>query len=181
MALSSAVVAVRSSTFGDATFEFGTRELGRHDPPTTTDHYRIGSITKTMTATVILQLAEEGELSFDDPISTYEPDVPDGDNITVANLLDMRSGLPGYDLDPLFLRAVDAEPGRIWAPDEVLEIGYSKPALFAPGTAYDYSNTNYILLGLVMEHVTGKTASELFTERLFDPLGVLPRQVVNAF
>ena len=172
MVLPSAVIAVRSSTFGDATFEFGTRELGRDDPPTTTDHYRIGSITKTMTATVILQLAEEGELSLDDPISTYVPGVPDGDDISIAHLLDMRSGLPGYDLDPVFLRAVDAEPERIWAPSEVLEIGYSKPALFPPGTAYDYSNTNYILLGLVMEHVTGETASELFQERLFDPLGL---------
>ena len=170
MQLPSAVVVVRSSTFGDATFEFGTRELGSDDPPTTTDHYRIGSLTKTMTATVILQLAQEGKLSLDDPISKYQPDVPNGDNITIANLLDMRSGLSGYDLDPVFLRAVDKEPERIWSPDDVLEIGYSKPALFAPGKAYDYSNTNYILLGLVMEHVTGKTASELFEERLFDPL-----------
>ena len=172
MGLPSAVVAVRSSTFGDATFEFGTRELGRDDPPTTTDHYRIGSLTKTMTATIILQLAEEGQLALDDPISKYQPGVPNGDNITIANLLDMRSGLYGYDLDPGFLRAVDDEPERIWSPDDVLEIGYSKPALFAPGTAYDYSNTNYVLLGLAMEHITGKTASELFQERLFDPLGM---------
>lgn len=97
-----------------------------------------------MTATVILQLAQEGKLSLDDPITKYQPDVPNGDNITIANLLDMRSGL----------------------------YGYSKPALFAPGTAYAYSNTNYVLLGLVMEHVTGQTASELFKERLFGPLGL---------
>jgi D-alanyl-D-alanine carboxypeptidase len=172
MVLPSAVVVVRSSTFGDATFEFGTRELGRDDPPTTADHYRIGSLTKTMTATVILQLIQEGELSLDDPISRYRPDVPNGDNITIANLLDMRSGLPGYDLDPVFLRAVDEKPERIWSPDDLLVIGYSEPALFAPGTAYDYSNTNYILLGLVMEQVTGKTAGELFKERLIDPLGL---------
>ena len=125
MVLPSAVVLVRSSTFGDATFEFGTRELGRDDPPTTADHYRIGSITKTMTATVILQLAQEGQLSLDDPISRYEPEVPNGDNITIANLLDMRSGLPGYNLDPVFLRAVDEDPERIWSPHEVLEVGYS--------------------------------------------------------
>ena len=150
----------------------GRRVLGGDDPPTTTDHYRIGSLTKTMTATVILQLAQEGKLSLDDPISKYRPDVPNGDTITIAQLLDMRSGLYGYDLDPVFLRAVDADPKRIWSPDDLLAIGYSKPALFAPGTAYDYSNTNYVLLGLVMEQVTGKTASELFQERLFDPLGL---------
>ncbi len=173
MVLPSAVVVVRSPTFGDATFQFGTRELGRDDQPTTADHYRIGSITKTMTATVILQLAQEGELSLDDPISEYEPEVPNGDDITIANLLDMRSGLAGYDLDPEFLRAIDEEPERIWSPDDVLEIGYSTPALFAPGEAWDYSNTNYILRGVVMEHVTGKTASRLFKERLFDPLGLV--------
>jgi len=132
----------------------------------------VGSITKTMTATVILQLVQEGKLSLDDPISKYQPDVPNGDTITIAQLLDMRSGLAGYDLDSSFLRAVDHDPARIWSPDDVLAIGFSKPALLPPGTAFDYSNTNYILLGLVMEHVTGKTASELFKERLFDPLGL---------
>lgn len=172
MALPSAVVLVRSSTFGDATFELGSRELGHDDPPRTTDHYRIGSLTKTMTATVILQLAQEGKVSLADPIAAYQPDVPNGDDITLANLLDMRSGLHGYDLDPAFLQAVDEDPDRIWTPDEVLAIGCSEPASFVPGTAYDYSNTNYILLGLVMEQVTGKTASELFQERLFDPLGL---------
>jgi len=172
MAMPSALVLVRSSTFGDATFQFGTRELGTHEPPTTTDRDRIGSLTKTMTGTVILQLAEEGKLSLGDPISNYRPDVPNGDNITIAHLLDMRSGLYGYDLDPGFLHAVDDDPERIWSPDDLLAYGYAKPALFPPGTAYDYSNTNYILLGLVMEQVTGQTASELFKERLFDPLGM---------
>lgn len=172
MEVPSAVVLVRSSTFGDATFEFGTRELGTAERPTTGDHYRIGSLTKTMTATIILQLAEEGKLSLDDPISMYQPGVPNGEHITIANLLDMRSGLHGYDLDPVFLRAAGADTERIWSPDDLLEIGYSHPVLFAPGAAYDYSNTNYILLGLVMEHVTGQTASELFEERLFEPLGL---------
>jgi D-alanyl-D-alanine carboxypeptidase len=172
MEVPSAVVLVRSSTFGDSTFTFGTRELGTDAPPTTTDHYRIGSLTKTMTATVILQLADEDKVSLDDPISKYRSGVPNGDNITIADLMAMRSGLAGYDLQPEFLRAVDAEPERIWSPDDVLAIGCSKPLLFEPGMAYDYSNTNYVLLGLVMEQVTGQTATELFQERLFDPLGM---------
>ena len=172
MKVPSAVVLVRSSTFGDATFSFGSRVLGGDDTPKSSDHYRIGSITKTMTATVILQLAQEGKLALDDPISKFQPDVPNGDNITIAQLLDMRSGLHGYDLDPVFLRAVDEDPERIWSPHDVLGIGYSQPALFPPGAAYDYSNTNYILLGLVMEQVTGQTATELFQQRLFDPLGL---------
>ena len=172
MQVPSAVVVVRSSKFGDATFRFGSRVLGGDDPPATSDHYRIGSITKTMTATVILQLVQEGKVSLDDPISKYRPDVPNGDNITIAQLLDMRSGLAGYTENPAFQRAVDEDPERIWSPDELLALAFSAPALFPPGTAWQYSNTNYILLGLVMEDVTGQTVPELFQERLFDPLGM---------
>ncbi len=172
MQVPSAVVVVRSSKFGDATFRFGSRVLGGDDQPGTSDHYRIGSITKTMTATIILQLAHEGELSLDDPISKYRPDVPNGDNITIAQLLDMRSGLAGYTENHAFQRAVDEDPERIWSPDDLLALAFSEPVSFPPGTAWQYSNTNYILLGLVMEDVTGQTVPELFQERLFDPLGM---------
>ena len=172
MAVPSAVVVVRSSEFGDATFRFGSRVLGENDLPAPSDHYRIGSITKTMTATVVWQLVQEGKVSLDDPISKYRPDVPNGDNITIAQLLDMRSGLAGYTEDPVFQRAVDEDHERIWNPDELLAMAFSAPASFPPGTAWQYSNTNYILLGLVMEDVTGQSVAELFQERLFDPLGM---------
>ena len=171
MQVPSAVVLVRSSEFGDATFRFGSWVLGGDDLPATSDHYRIGSITKTMTATVILQLAQEGKLVLDDPISKYRPDVPNGDNISIAQLLDMRSGLAGYTENPMFQQAVDDDPERIWTPDELLALAFSVPPLFPPGTAWQYSNTNYVLLGLVMEDVTGQSVAELFQERLFDPLG----------
>ena len=91
-----------------------------NDLPAPSDHYRIGSITKTMTATVVWQLVQEGKVSLDDPISKYRPDVPNGDNITIAQLLDMRSGLAGYTEDPVFQRAVDEDHEPIWNPDELL-------------------------------------------------------------
>jgi D-alanyl-D-alanine carboxypeptidase len=172
MQVPSAVVVVRSPEFGDATFRFGSRVLGGEQRPGPSDHYRIGSITKTMTATIILQLAQEGKLSLDDPISKYRPDVPNGDNITIAQLLDMRSGLVGYTEIPVWQRAVDEDPARVWSPDELLALAFSEPASFPPGTAWRYSNTNYILLGLVMEDVTGQSAPELFQQRVFDPLGM---------
>jgi len=172
MQVPSAVVVVRSSEFGDATFRFGSRVLGGNELPATSDHYRIGSITKTMTATVILQLAQEGKVSLDDPISKYRADVPNGDTITIAQLLDMRSGLAGYTENPVFGRAVDEDPERIWSPEELLALAFSAPALSAPGTTWQYSNTNYVLLGLVMEDVTGQTVPELFQQRIFDPLGL---------
>ncbi len=125
-----------------------------------------------MTATVILQLAQEAKVSLDDPISKYRADVPNGDTITIAELLDMRSGLAGYTENPVFGRAVDEDPERIWSPEELLALAFSAPALSAPGTTWQYSNTNYVLLGLVMEDVTGQTVPELFQERIFDPLGL---------
>jgi D-alanyl-D-alanine carboxypeptidase len=172
MQVPSAVVEVRSSQFGDATFRFGSRVLGGDELPATSDHYRIGSITKTMTATVIMQLAQEGKVSLADPISNYRPGVPNGDAITIANLLDMRSGLAGYTESPVWQRAVDEDPERVWSPDELLALSFDTPALFSPGTGWHYSNTNYVLLGQVMEAVTGQTAPELFEERLFAPLGM---------
>jgi D-alanyl-D-alanine carboxypeptidase len=172
MKVPSAVVVVRSSTYGDATFAFGSLALGEDDPPSVTDHYRIGSNTKTMTATIVLQLVEEGKVALADPISKYRPDVPNGDNITIAQLLDMRSGLASYDEDPAFLRALDADRRRVWQPDELLAMSFEQPPLFAPGEQWHYSNVNYILLGLVIEQVTGQSAPQLFQQRIFDRLGM---------
>jgi D-alanyl-D-alanine carboxypeptidase len=88
-----AAVAVRSPDLGDWSTTFGTRTLGGATPVGFGDHVRIGSNTKTVTGTVILQLVQEGKLALDDPVSKYRPDVPNGQNITVTQLLNMRSGL----------------------------------------------------------------------------------------
>src|SRR5262249_4989349 len=92
----SAIVLVRSGTFGDATFTLGTPGPGGGEPVTAGDHARVGSVTKSMTATVILQLVQDGALALNDPVSKYVANVPNGDNITIAQLLDMRSGLHSY-------------------------------------------------------------------------------------
>ena len=168
----SAMVVVRSSGFGDETFVFGNTELGGTQPVATNDHVRVGSVTKTMTATIILQLVQEGLLALDDPVSKYVVGVPDGDNITIAQLLDMRSGLYNYTDDPAWVRATELEPQRVWRPQELLDIAFAHPADFAPGSNWRYTNTNYILLGMIMEELTGQTASALFEQRLFAPLGM---------
>ena len=168
----SAIVVVRSGQFGDATFTFGTTELGGTEPVTTNDHGRVGSVTKTMTATIILQLVQEGRLALDDPVSKYVASVPDGDNITIAQLLDMRSGLYSYTDDPEWAAGQRCRTQRVWTPQELLDIAFAHPADFAPGSNWHYTNTNYILLGMIMEQLTGQTASELFEQRLFTPLGM---------
>jgi D-alanyl-D-alanine carboxypeptidase len=166
-----AVVEVRTPQ-GNFTAAVGTTQRGAEVPPDGDTHFRIASITKTMTSAVIVLLAQEGKLQFSDPISKYVPNVPNGENITIAELLKMRSGLYGFTDDPEFAATLDADPTKVWTPQEVLAIGFRHPPLFPPGTAYDYSNTNYVLLGLVAEKVDGKPLAQVFQDRLYCPLGL---------
>ena len=150
----------------------GTTELGVHIPPAANTHFRIASNTKTMTGALIVLLAQDGKLKLSDPVSTYIPDVPDGENITVAQLLKMRSGLYGYTADPALAAAMDANPGKAWTPQEVLAIAFRHPPQFAPDASYEYSNTNYALLGLIAEKVGGRPLAQQFADRLFGPVGL---------
>ena len=125
-----------------------------------------------MTAAVIVLLAQEGKLSLDDPVSKYVPGVPNGDNITITELLNMRSGLYTYDDDPEFWAILDRDPTKIWFPAEVLAIAFTHPPYFPPGTGFHYSNTNYALLGVIAEKMDGKPMASCFQDRLFGPLGL---------
>ncbi|WKG11870.1 serine hydrolase domain-containing protein [Nocardia sp. PE-7] len=167
-----AVVVVKSPTKGNWTETFGTRVIGADDPMSVDDYFRIASNTKTMTSTVILQLVQEGKLALDDPIGKYWPGVPNGDRITIAQLSEMRSGLYSYTFDPQFNALLDSDPNKVWTPEELLAIAFSHPVNFAPGEKFDYSNTNIILLGLVIEKITKMSAAENFQQRIFEPLGL---------
>jgi len=171
-AIPGAVALILSPTQGDWSSTFGTAELGAEVPMSLDDFFRVGSNTKTMTSTVILQLVQEGKLSLDDPISKFRPDVPGGDQITIANLSEMRSGLYSYTFDPGFNATLDADPGKAWTPDELLSIAFSHPVNAAPGTQFEYCNTNIVLLGVVIEQLTGMSVSEAFEKRIFEPLGL---------
>jgi D-alanyl-D-alanine carboxypeptidase len=157
---------------GDFTASFGTTELGAQTPPEVNTHFRIASNTKTMTAALIVLLAQDGKLKFNDPVSAYVPNVPNGENITVAQLLKMRSGLYGYTEDPALASAMDADPGKAWTPQEILAIAFRHPPQFLPDTSYEYSNTNYALLGLIAEKVGGRPLAQQFADRLFGPVGL---------
>jgi D-alanyl-D-alanine carboxypeptidase len=157
---------------GNFTAAVGTTELGVQTPPAPNTHFRIASNTKTMTAALIVLLAQDGKLKFSDPVSTYVQNVPNGENITVAELLKMRSGLYGYTADPALSAAMDADPGKAWTPQEVLAIAFRHPPQFAPDASYEYSNTNYALLGLIAEKVGGHPLAQQFQDRLFGPVGL---------
>jgi D-alanyl-D-alanine carboxypeptidase len=166
-----AVALVRTPA-GTYRLSHGTTTFGARTAPTTQDFFRIGSVTKSMTAAVVLQLVQEGKLSLDEPIDRHIPGVPDGGKITVAQLLDMRSGLHNYLDTPGFAAAFGADPKKVWAPQDLLALGYSKPPSFPPGAAFDYSNTNTILLGLLIEKLDGRPLATVLSSRLFGPLGM---------
>ncbi|MEV4159583.1 serine hydrolase domain-containing protein [Nonomuraea dietziae] len=150
----------------------GTTELGAATAPTTGDHFRIASNTKTMTSALIIILAQDGKLRLGDPVSAYVPGVPNGEHITIADLLKMRSGLYNYTSAPELAAALDADPRRVQTPQAMLDIAFRRPPNFAPNASYEYSNTNYALLGLVAEKAGGHPLAEQFRNRLFAPLGL---------
>ncbi|MFD9117882.1 serine hydrolase domain-containing protein [Streptomyces bottropensis] len=138
--------------------------------PMTTDQYvRIGSETKTFTVTALLELVDDRRIRLDSPISRYVRGVPNGDRITLRHLAEMRSGLFPYSADPDFVRALLSDPSRSFTPRELLAYGFRHQNTFAPGEQFQYSNTNLILLGLVIEKVGGRPLAEFIHERVLRP------------
>jgi D-alanyl-D-alanine carboxypeptidase len=165
-----AIVLIKSRDKGDWRATLGTGTIGKSVPLAMADYVRIGSNTKTMTSTVILQLVQEGKLKLDDPIAKFRPDVPNGQNITIEQLATMRSGLYSYTFDRDFNETLDKDPQKAWTPDELLKIAFSHPPNSPPGQKFDYCNTNIVLLGLVIEQLTGMSARDAFRKRIFEPL-----------
>jgi D-alanyl-D-alanine carboxypeptidase len=156
----------------ELTATYGTTALGGTVPVTLDDHIRVGSNTKPWMATVILQLAQEGKIALDDPVSKYRPEVPGGDDITIEQLLNMRSGLFNYTETYAVLHENDLNPQRVWSAEELVAIATALPPYSGPGAGFHYSNTNYILLGMIAEQIEQKSLSEIFAKRMFEPLGL---------
>ena len=152
---------------------FGKRSLAVDaEGITTADHFRIGSNTKTMTGTCLLQLVDEGKVALDDEVRRHLPQFTSAKlrGVTIAQLLDMRSGLRSYTELKSFNAAMDADPARAWHPEELVKIGLAEPVDFAPGRDWHYSNTNTVLAGLIVEHHDAKPLEESFRSRIFDKL-----------
>ena len=129
------------------------------------DQFRIASITKTFVATVVLQLVAEHRLALDQPIAGLlaEP-VPDADQITVRELLNHSSGLVDFSDNPVYDESAD------YTPAQLIALGVENPPYFAPGTGFHYSSTNYIILGEIVQGVTGHSIQDEVTARLIDRL-----------
>lgn len=167
-----AIVGVWVPGVGDWIFVNGKADIKTGQPPAITDQVRIGSVTKTFTATVVLQLAGEGKLSLEDKLSKYDFKVPNADKITIRQLLNMTSGLFNYTNDKAFSEAVVANFQKAWAPQDLISVASAHPVNFEPGAKYDYCNTNYILLGMIIEKVTGNKIGDEIQKRIINKIGL---------
>ena len=134
--------------------------------------FRIGSCTKTMTVTVLLQLVDEGKIALEDKLSKYFPAYPKSDSITIAMLCDMTSGIADFVSNPQFFPMLDNNPAKVWPPQELAELGVSQNFTFSPGKGWNYSSTNTIILGQVIELVTDNTLEVEMNTRIFEPLNL---------
>ncbi|RSK50929.1 serine hydrolase domain-containing protein [Hymenobacter rigui] len=137
-------------------------------PATTATRYRIGSISKTFTATIIMQLVEEGKLKLNAPIATWFPDLPNASTITVDQLLHHRSGLGDFTRDPAYVQYMTQPKTQA----ELLALIRARPVEFEPGARYDYNNSNYVLLGYVVEKVTRQPYAQALQKRITGKLGL---------
>ncbi len=148
----------------------GVARLGSPRGVPVNGRFRIASVTKTFTATVILHLAAERRLALDDTVARHLPGLlPDGDRITVRMLLQHSSGLYDYSDD---LPGDPAGLQRHWDPRELVAMATVHPLRFPPGTSSKYSNTDYIVAGLLVEHVTGRSWAANVRDRIIRPLGL---------
>ncbi|MGA5069197.1 serine hydrolase domain-containing protein [Streptomyces exfoliatus] len=159
---------------GAWTLSAGTGTINTTKPIQADEHFRIGSQTKTFTAATVLHLVDEGKVALDTDIDTHLPDTVngngyDGTRITVRHLLQHTSGIAAYD--PLASIAL-AEPNGTYNTATLVREGLKRAPVSAPGAGFTYSNTNYLILGMLIEKVTGLPVHEAVTRRIIEPLGL---------
>ncbi|MEU9962327.1 serine hydrolase domain-containing protein [Streptomyces sp. NPDC050982] len=147
----------------------GVADTATGRPMTTDPFMRIGSETKTFTVTALLKLVDDGRIRLDDPISKYVHGVPGGKRITLRQLAEMRSGLFPYSADPDFVHDLLSDPSRSFTPREVLAYGFKHKNTFKPGKQFQYSNSNLVLLGLVIEKVSGHRLVDFIDREVLHP------------
>jgi D-alanyl-D-alanine carboxypeptidase len=167
-----AVLGVRLADGRTAVVAGGETDAGTGRPVDAGYRFRIGSITKTFVAALTVQLAEEGRIDLTDALARHLADAPHAEEVTIRQLLDHTSGIADFAAAPAYRMGLLRAPGREWTPQDVLDLVASADLDFAPGEGWAYSNTNYLLLGLVAEAVTGDTLAELLRRRIYEPLGL---------
>ena len=165
-----AVMALRTPD-GTWTATIGHQDWDETVPMAADVNQRVGSVTKTFTITALLQLAERGDLSLDDPIEDYVPGMPNGD-ATLYDLAAMRSGIPSYTFDESFQETLFGDPDHVWTPQQLVDLVKGEEPMYPPGAQTFYSNTNTVLLGMVIEQVAEQPIQDVMREQITEPLGL---------
>lgn len=154
------------------TSALGVSDVDTKTPIDPAGHGRIGSITKPIVASAVLVLVDQGKLSLDDPLAKYIPGVANGDRITVRQLLSMSSGVWNYTTDQQLVDTFATAPMTPWTIDQTIDLIRAHPADFAPGEKVAYCDSNYVLLGRIVELVTGQPVSDVVRTLVTEPLGL---------
>ncbi len=142
-------------------------------PATTEMSFRNGAVAISYVSTALLQLVDEGKVSLDDKVSKWLPDLPNSDRVTLGQLAHMTSGYVDFVLgNDAFAAMYTANPFKFWTSEDQLALAVDKPLFYEPGTNWNYAHTNYVILGLALEKITGKPVEDLLQEKILDPLGL---------
>lgn len=170
--LPGSVVGVWRPGQDDAVITQGYANVEAKTPMKADDTFIIASVTKSFVGTVALQLIGEGKLSLDSKLSEFQPDFPNGQNITVEQLLNMTSGIYDYSTDPAVVQQLAENPAKVWPHEELVSLAAAGTPYFPPGQGWHYSNSNTVLLGLIIEQVTGNPLEQEIATRITTPLGL---------
>ncbi|MGW0547916.1 serine hydrolase domain-containing protein [Streptomyces altiplanensis] len=150
----------------------GVRDRVSGEAMDTRARFRIGSVSKTFSSVVLLQLVDEGRLELDAPVNRYLPGLLPDDRITVRHLLTHRSGLADYT-EAMFAKTVpgfEAVRNRVFTYQELVDLSLAEPRTTEPGVAYKYSNANFVVVGMLIENATGTTVNKQYEQRIIKPL-----------
>ena len=160
-------------------------------PATTDMHFRNGAVTYSYLATLLLRLVDQGVVGLDDPLANWLPDLREADRVTLRMLTNMTAGYPDYVQNPGLDQRLYADPFQQWTNQDLIDLGLSTPQVFAPGTNWDYSHTNWIILGEALEKIGGQPLDVLLQDEVLTPMGLrntansdtaaIPEPVLHAF
>ena len=139
-------------------------------------HLRNGAVSIAYMSTLLLQFVDDGLVTLNDAISTWLPDLPDADAVTLRMLANMTAGYPDYVQNQTFQKTFYDDPFAIYDSQRLIDFGLSTPRVFPPGENWDYSHTNYVILGLALEQIGGAPLADLLQERISAPLGLTGTQ-----
>lgn len=141
-----------------------------HIPATEDMHFRVGGVMETFLTTLLLQLVDEGKVKLDDTLSTWFPDLPEAHLVTLEMLANSTSGYPDYVHSEDFIRAFYKDVFKEWTSEELLDFAFAQPMHYKPGTSWNYSHTNYVILGEVLQKITQQSIESLMEDRISEKL-----------